>query len=101
MVPSGNGDCVGAPTPPTLSPTGTTIRASAANDCTAPVVLWLTRLEGDGSARRTVLETYQSPQTENELAWACRGSGTNTYQTVHWDPNMMRRQVSPPVSLTC
>jgi hypothetical protein len=93
--------CLGPPVTPAKNVTGTYVRTSARNDCGIFTVVWLMRYQADQSAWRTIFERYVQPGTTGQIEWNCWGTGTFTYRSIHWDPNMAFHKISPPVEITC
>ncbi|MEU7997387.1 hypothetical protein AB0B83_18895 [Micromonospora sp. NPDC049060] len=93
--------CISAPSTPEKSPSGVMVRSVATNDCVVLAVFWLMRYESTDTGWRTVLDRYMEPGSVTRLELPCHGSGTRSYRSVVWDPNMMAYVTSPEVRITC
>ncbi|MFE9202424.1 hypothetical protein [Micromonospora sp. NPDC007230] len=91
--------CITMPTTPARD--GFRVFSQAHNGCSAPTTLWLIRHAADGSPWHTPTEVVLMPGTSGRLDMPCRGTGTQTYSAVQFDPNMAFNLSTPRVLISC
>ncbi|MEU6077424.1 hypothetical protein [Micromonospora sp. NPDC047074] len=91
--------CITMPTTPARD--GFRVFSQGHNGCSAPTTLWLVRHGADGSPWHSATEVVLMPGATGRLDLPCRGTGTQTYSAIQFDPNMAFNLSTPRVLITC